>query len=567
MSDSTNTESQFRVLYRQFLFRVVDLDILSASAQGDSNKLLGQFAALLVSASVFLGLAPLFIDRNIAPSAFLDIRLRTEHQLIAMTMLAVGLFAVLSWDSIFPNRRDVMVLAPLPVSVRTMFLVKVAAAATALGLVVVLLHCVTGVTWPFAFALLPPTGRGLFGAVRWFLAYWFTMFASGAFIYCGVLAVQGLTAQFLPRRLFLRVSALLQIIAFGVFASMYLLDRPVSWFQALLGQLAGPMNSAPVPLARRAWIGLGVTVVAAVAAYALSYARTVRQIVEEPDITPASHRFRWLPSFGNSVETAIGQFTVRTLARSRQHRLILAFYLGIGVALTVPLLSLLASSQAPGGPLIEISHQANGPLLAASVMMLALMVIGLRVAFALPLELQANWLFRTVGSIDASQTLTAVRRALILLSVAPAWLGSAAICLWLWPWRQAAGHLAVLGLLGMILVDLALYSFRKIPFTCSYLPGKSQVHLVVCAFAILIMLVGQSVLWEQEALQNRGMIALTLALLGVVAIATKWRTTTLARLDEEGLQFEEEGTPAVLELGLFRDGGVLGCPPSDPPST
>ncbi|MGB2591438.1 MAG: hypothetical protein WA853_01640 [Candidatus Acidiferrum sp.] len=567
MSDSTNTESQFRVLYRQFLFRVVDLEILSPSAQGDSNKLLGQFAALLVSASVFLGLIPLFVDRNIAPSAFLDLRLRTEHQLVAMTMLAVGLFEVLSWDSTFPNRRDVMVLAPLPVSVRTMFLVKVAATATALGLVVVLLHCVTGVTWPLAFALLPPTGRGLFGAVRWFVAYWFTMFASGAFIYCGVLAVQGLTAQFLSRRLFLRVSALLQIVAFGVFASMYLLEEPVAWFQALLGQLAGPMNSAPVPLARRAWIGLGVTAVAAGAAYALSYARTIRQIVEEPDITPASHRLRWLPPFGNSVETAIGQFTVRTLARSRHHRLILAFYLGIGAALTVPLLSLLASSQAPGGPLIEISHQANGPLLAASVMMLALMVIGLRVAFALPLELRAHWIFRAVGLIDESQTLTAGRRVLMLLSLAPAWLCSAAICLWLWPWRQAAGHLAVLGLLGMILVDLALYSFRKIPFTCSYLPGKSQVHLVVCAAAILILVVGQSVVWEQEALQKPGLMAAMIGLLGVGAVTIRWRTSVLARTDEEGLQFEEEGSPAVLELGLFRDGGVLGSRPSDPPST
>lgn len=567
MRNSTNKESQFRVLYRQFLFRVVDLEILSASAQGDSNKLLGQFAALLVSASVFLGLAPLFIDRNIAPGAFSDIRLRTEHQLIAMTMLAVGLFAVLSWDSICPNRRDVMVLAPLPVRVRTMFLVKAAATATALCLVVVLLHCVTGVTWPLTFALLPPTGGGLFGAVRWFLAYWFTMFASGAFIYSGVLAVQGLTAQFLPRRLFLRVSALLQIVTFGVFASMYLLERPVSWFHALLGQLAGPMNSAQVPLARRAWIGLGVTVVAAVAAYALSYAQTVRQIVEEPDITPASHRFRWLPPFGNSVETAIGQFTVRTLARSRQHRLILAFYLGIGAALTVPLLSLLASSQARGGPLIEISHQASRPMLAASVMMLALMVIGLRVAFALPLELRANWVFRSAGLIDASQTLTAVRRALILLSVAPVWLGSAAICLWLWPWRQAAGHLAVFGLIGTILVDLAVYSFRKIPFTCSYLPGKSQVHLVVCAVAILIMLVGQSVVWEQEALQKPGLMAAMLTLLGVAAAAIRWRTTVLARSDEEGLQFEEEGIPAILELGLYRDGSVLGSGPSNPPAT
>jgi hypothetical protein len=45
-------EPQWRVLYRQFLFRVFDLEVLSAHAQGDANKLLGQFAALLIFISV-----------------------------------------------------------------------------------------------------------------------------------------------------------------------------------------------------------------------------------------------------------------------------------------------------------------------------------------------------------------------------------------------------------------------------------------------------------------------------------------------------------------------------------
>ena len=48
-----NTRLQFRVLYRQFLFRVFDLEVLSADAQGDANKLFGQFAALLVFVSVW----------------------------------------------------------------------------------------------------------------------------------------------------------------------------------------------------------------------------------------------------------------------------------------------------------------------------------------------------------------------------------------------------------------------------------------------------------------------------------------------------------------------------------
>jgi hypothetical protein len=36
-----------------------------------------------------------------------------EHFFIATTMLAVGILAVLSWDSTLPDRRDVLVLAPL----------------------------------------------------------------------------------------------------------------------------------------------------------------------------------------------------------------------------------------------------------------------------------------------------------------------------------------------------------------------------------------------------------------------------------------------------------------------
>ena len=46
------TKSQFRVLYREFLFRMVDLELLSAHAQGDVSRLLGQFASLFVFVSL-----------------------------------------------------------------------------------------------------------------------------------------------------------------------------------------------------------------------------------------------------------------------------------------------------------------------------------------------------------------------------------------------------------------------------------------------------------------------------------------------------------------------------------
>src|SRR5438067_3451312 len=69
-----------------------------------------------------------------------------------------------------------------------------------------------------------PASSGFAGAIRWFAAYWFTMLASGVFIYCGVLSVQGLAAQILPRRLFLRVSGFLQLAAFCLFVCAYFLQ-------------------------------------------------------------------------------------------------------------------------------------------------------------------------------------------------------------------------------------------------------------------------------------------------------------------------------------------------------
>ena len=69
--------------------------------------------------------------------------------------------------------------------------------------------------------------------------------------------------------------------------------------------------------------------------------------------------------------------------------------------------------------------------------------------------------------------------------------------------RPAAGHLIVLGLLGMILVEACLYGFHKIPFTCSYLPGKANVYYLFFAYAILsVTFLDRAAVLERNALQT-----------------------------------------------------------------
>ena len=421
-------------------------------------------------------------------------------------------------------------------------------------------------------SVIVPASSGFPGVLRSYGAYWFSMLAAGVFVYGAVLGTQGLAAQVLPRRLFLRLSGYLQMAAFCLIVGVYFLQPglgglddlaigsigrviewlPSYWFLALYQQLNGSMHPVLEPLALRAWMGLALVVCGAAVTYTFSYWRTLRKIVEEPDIVPGPLRLRWLPRFGTQQQTAIGQFTVRTLGRSRQHRLILGFYLGIGLAFTSLLLN--GSGAGTNNPW----HEKSMLLWSASVMLVALAAAGTRVAFALPLDLRANWIFRVIGVgggvRGGVESLKASRRALLLLSVAPVWLGTAVACLWLWPSRQSVAHLLVLGLLGLAMADLCLLGFQKIPFTCSYLPGKSRVHMVFLAAVAVLVLGSSGTMLERRALRETGRTALMLAVLLVVWISIRLATVALATRAEQELRFEEEIVPAVQGLGLNRDG-------------
>ncbi len=58
-----NTKRQFRVLYRQSLFRLMDVELLAGSAGGDASQLLGQFGALLIFGSLLLSFGAVTIGQ------------------------------------------------------------------------------------------------------------------------------------------------------------------------------------------------------------------------------------------------------------------------------------------------------------------------------------------------------------------------------------------------------------------------------------------------------------------------------------------------------------------------
>jgi len=564
--------SQFRILYREFLFRLMDVEVLSQSAQGDANELLGQFGSLLIFTSIIFSGVALGIGGGhgrFDPDLLVAQKWGAFHVMVSTTMLVVGLFAVLGWDATFLDRRDVMVLAPLPVRGRTMFLAKISAVAAGLAVTVGALNWASGTLTPLAMV----SGLGFFGGIRLVVAYWATLFAGGAFVYCALLGVQGLIAQ-LPRRWFLRVSSWLQIGSFALLLGVYFLEPsmttpktlaapenhwalawfPPHWFLGLFSESSGSFpaqHRLMAPLANRAVIAFSITIAIAAAAFLISYFRTLRKIVEEPDILPTARGATWLPPFGNARDSALVQFAIRSLLRSRQHRMILAFYLGFGFAMVALYIKGLIQ-----GPqylaAADVVSKVNPPMLVSSVVMLVAWLLGTRVVFTIPLDLRANWIFRVTPLTGGAGTLPAARRSLLALAVAPVWAGCAAVFFWTWPWRPVAAHLATLALFGSILADVLLYGFRKIPFTCSYLPGKSKVHLAFwfCSLFVLF-LIELGVKQELGALRSTAGTITAFLILAMAALVTRRITNGRAKEDSEVL-WEESRSDELVVLGLSR---------------
>ena len=329
-------------------------------------------------------------------------------------------------------------------------------------------------------------------------AYWFTVIAASVFLYGSLLAVQGITAL-LPRRLFLRLSAILQIAAFGVLVSAYFLEPglhtpaalalaknhqilewlPDYWFFALFNQLAGSLPAAFGWLAVRAWMGIGAAVIAAASSLLLCYLHTMRKTIEEPDLVPATRGLHFAPHFGGRLRAAIVYFGFRSLARSRQHRLALAFYLSIVLAIA---LSWLRSDLSAASP-----RTLDPGVVISSVMMMVLTVFGLRNVFSLPVSLTANWVWRVTQLCPTEKYVAATRSSLLFFGVAPVWLVSAALSLDFRPWSQVIAHLGILALIGIVLVEITLVGFYKVPFACSYLPGKVNLQFLFWGFIVVFL--------------------------------------------------------------------------------
>ena len=173
----------------------------------------------------------------------------------------------------------------------------------------------------------------------------------------------------------------------------------------------------------------------------------------------------------------VTRFATATLWRSPLHQVVFlgVAACGIGWALN----ALLA-----GGLLQWLQQGGVAPprlVSAATTMPFVLLLAGctgLRAALMLPQDPRANWIFRMREDDEhRGAQLDAVERLFMRLVVWPVLIGSLALQ-WAVFGASAVAAVPIAYLAGVILVELFIHTWRRIPFTCSYIPGKRNVALV-----------------------------------------------------------------------------------------
>ena len=564
------THSDTFELVRHFLARFFDTEI-GASA-GDWHKVaIGIFASLvslgILGFTTYLARFRLLQDPAHSTPQLYQAAVRGDLiGLLAITMAITALLTLLQWQSLFPSLRDYMALTGFPVSARQIFLAKFAA------LVLLFAAFVLSLTGPLA---------GFFGVCirgQWqenpsapvlTAATLAALFGAGTFVFFTLLAVQGVLLNLVPGRWFLRVSLFVQAALFiATVGALPLVGRqpahaawwPPFWFVKLWEAIVkGPASSA-----RPALLAIVLPAVVAILAYLLSYHRYRRLLLEAPPARAGGH-WSGLGSrllelwIRNPREQAAFAFTWKTLARSRIHRLILLAYAGLALGWVI--------EAALGAPAVSLHDEGMYGLMAvASPLGLAvLMVLALRYLFSLPVTLQANWMFQTADQEGRAAWLAAVQRFVIACGIAPVYLASLPASIAILGWLRAICVTALGLLVALLCFERLFRDWCKLPFTCSYRPGKQMVWLLLFRASVGMIYFAAI---PPLLLTASGELASFIALLtGLLLLWRRWRRMRLAQWAEGALLWEEapEADLQALHLRPLEQDASITSTPQHPP--
>lgn len=503
-----------------------------------------------------------------------DASLPDKYFFIVFSMVVTGMVAVLKWDRILPSRQDYANLGPLPLSSRMVFIANLCA--------ILLLATAFAIDVNMAATVLFPLGVvasvSTLGAWDYFTFcrdHAISVLAASAFVFFGCFAVMGLLMSILPNRWFRPVSMFVRLVIvallIGLLCTSFTVpplvrqmpkhpDSIVSYLPSVwfLGLYQGMQGASGRQLAELGVVGekaLGIVVVVALLACALSYRRYYLRIPESADHRVSERRARFGPIqalmhrtvLRTPFERAGYSFTMKALFRSETHLILFGGFAAFG--LVVAWQMLLDGMTGRSAATIHARFPSD-TLTEVPLALAYFLIAGLRFVFDVPATSTANWAYRAILDPDKHQARALARKVMLTFALPFVVLPSLVIYGWVWGAYIGVMHASGILVLCLLLIDVLLLNYRKLPFTCT-LPAF-QNHTIT----FLMMYVVGFVLFTQffGGIEHWVLLSpwhlITAAILCGLAWAAiyRWRDNA-AEIDRQ-LIFEERIRPEVERLAI-----------------
>jgi len=315
-------------------------------------------------------------------------------------------------------------------------------------------------------------------------------------------------------------------------ASASVMWNPAAWFVGVYRWIGGDERPIFSTLAARGAIaGVGIIGLALVW-YPLAHGRCLRNVIASEGRTLGATSRGWAtiaatvlgPLLPTPLQRGLAAYMLATLGRSHTHRFVIGMYAAIAFLLALPLASRLFQV-----PTTAFRQSAWFMVPLGAVFWL---VCGVRVATMMPVDPEANWVFRLTEPADKRGVLGAVATVMTSVTCLPVAAVVATILLAMGEPRLASTVFLVVLLAGLCLIELLTITMKTIPFTCTYLPGQLKLRLFWAGYfflwlAFVVRLGG----WGVWALQsNRNTIRLALFLLLVWAVLRLWHQLRVRKI-------------------------------------
>lgn len=494
--------SQYKYLVRHFFGRFFDFEAIS-SPQVDSiekNALTIQFLAVMVLPGVACCFYMFekygqFIYR---PAVERDLESLTDKcLLLSLSMILIGFLTVFEWDMLFPDRKDYQILTPMPVTTRSIFLSKCAALAAFLLAFTAAIDLCPTFLFPSAVLANNSFAHRMLGKtipvsliIRYIISHAMSVFLANIFIFFSAISLQGIILALTPPRLapavsrwvrfFCLVLLLSSLFCLPAISSVHQLIHTASpitayyppiWFVGVYEILLGSHDAVLWGLAGRAVSALMLAGALSILTYAICYRRFIRRSIESGGgVFRNDGAIRRAGNFildnwflRKSIGRASYHFVAQTIFRSPRHILHIGTYLAVALSI--------AGTGLAGQLIIGNLDRA---ILSVPLILSFFLLVGMRAIFAIPVDLDSNWLFRLAPIQQAGSAYAGVRKFLIFAIIVPVYVLAGLFYRLFWSWDVAVLHVCFGATLSLLLMRLLFYRFPKIPFTCSYLPSPAR---------------------------------------------------------------------------------------------